>query len=81
MPPENDPIWVDLVTQKKRIEFDFLAVRILLIRHQLKIRHASRDRDKVIKICAKELYTYFKKKAHLPLAQSDIQKINNLRGV
>ena len=79
IPPRYDQIWKDLVTQKQTVEFSFIAVKILLIRHQLKIKYAGEDINNIIEECADELYNYFIKKAHLPQTQDDLRKINKLR--
>lgn len=73
VPPENDPIWRDIVSGKRTFQFDFVAAKILMGHLAVKVRH--RNDPAVIQEGARELYQVFARNAQMPSVQRDLAKI------
>lgn len=71
LPNESSPIWTDIVSGKKEIVFEFLAVKIFLGTAKIQVKT---DPSKTAAV-AKELYALFEKNQSLPSAQKDILKL------
>lgn len=71
--PTVEPIWRDIVTGKVKVEFEFLAAKILqstLTRTYAKDRSAER-----LEKCARDLRDLFSQNADLPVVQRDLKKV------
>ena len=66
-----------LLTGNLTCEFNFLALKILLTRLQMKIR--KDPQPYTIAACVTELQEFLHKMRQLPAAQKDIEKILQLR--
>jgi hypothetical protein len=71
LPPTSDPRWRDVVTGKKKVPFDLLPLRMLMIG----IRYSTRTdpSDKNVDECVMEVYNFFE--ANSMSAQKDIGNI------
>jgi len=74
--PTVEPIWSDIITGKTRIEFEFLAARIL--QGNLSRTFAKNPSTERLEKCAKDLRELFVQNADLPSARKDLQKILGL---
>ncbi len=75
----SEKILRDIVTGEIEFKFDFLALKILLSRLLLNVKHdASPDS---VKKAVNELKEFFKKTQNIPLSQQDLQKILNKGGI
>jgi len=71
--PTVEPIWGDIITGKMKIEFEFLAARIL--QGNLSRTFAKDPSAERLKKCANDLRELFVQNADLPSARKDLQKI------
>ena len=72
LPAPTSPIWTEIISGKKQVQFDFLAVKIFLGSAQVRYK---KDAGAAAQI-SKELYELFEKNANLPSAQRDLQKLS-----
>ncbi|MBI4816383.1 MAG: hypothetical protein HY791_08995 [Deltaproteobacteria bacterium] len=73
VPPETDKRWKEIITAKVKPQFDFLAVKIFLVRATIEVnRDSSSSR---VEELAVELRELFAKNAQLTSVQKDIGKI------
>jgi hypothetical protein len=71
VPISSDLIWIELITGDKKIDFDFLAIKIFLGTAQ---RLYAIDPESLSK-SALNLYKLFEKNQMLPTVQKDLQKL------
>jgi len=71
--PTVEPIWSDIITGKKKIEFEFLAARIL--QGNLSRTFAKDPSAERLEKCANDLRELYTQNADLPSAHRDLQKI------
>jgi len=71
LPNVNSPIWTDIVSGKKEVGFEFLAVKIFLGTARIQVKN---DPGKAAAV-AKELYALFEKNQSLPSVQKDVLKL------
>lgn len=72
-----EQVWMDLVTDRKQCQLEFLAANVLLARLKLKTKQnpgSARD-------CAAELRDLFKSAIHIPKVGKDLHTIMNGRSV
>lgn len=72
-PPSSDPRWLDIVSGRNRVDFDFLAAKILLGRLQM-IAETDRKQE-TLRQYATQLGDLMHANAGLPSVQRDLQKI------
>jgi hypothetical protein len=75
VPSANDPIWSDIVSGKRKFQFDFVAAKILLGHLNVKVRH--RNEPSVVQEGARELHDVFARNVQMPSVQRDLAKILN----
>ena len=73
VPPITDKIWIQLLLNDKKFDFEFLAIKILLTRLKLTVK-LNPDPD-IINECAAELRQLFVKTESLPTVKKDILKM------
>ncbi len=71
IPGLNNPIWKDLVTGEKLIDFNFLAIKIFLGRARLLLGNDSSEAN--IQKLSNELREIFVKHANISVLQKDIE--------
>lgn len=71
LPNIAHPIWRDLITGKKDIAFEFLAVKVALGTARIKYKTDPSELPNL----AKEIMIFFEKNQHLPTAKKDIAKL------
>jgi len=71
IPASSHGIWADLLMGKKRIEFEFLPIKMTIGRLQV----FSRSEQFNLTQSAEELRTIFVKNQNLPKVQNDIKKL------
>jgi hypothetical protein len=71
--PAIEPIWRDIVTGKVKVDFEFLAAKIL---QSTMTRTYAKDptADKLEK-CARDLRDLFAQNADVPAVQRDLKKV------
>lgn len=72
LPAPTSPVWVEIVSGKKQVQFEFLAVKIFLGTAQLKYKQDPSAATQIVK----ELHNLFEKNISLPSVQKDLQKIS-----
>ncbi len=70
-PSLSDEIWKKVLIGETVVDFEFLAVKLLLSRLQLKLR---RDPSQLEQLKG-EFRNIFVQKAHLPATQKDLSKL------
>jgi hypothetical protein len=76
VPLSTDKVWKDILLNRVKYEFEFLALNILLGRLFLEL---ERDPSPAtLEKCASEVHNLLAKNAHLPSAKRDIQKISSV---
>jgi hypothetical protein len=71
LPGPKSPVWEEILSGKKQIQFEFLAVRIFLGAAQLKYKKDPSTLDSIVG----ELRNLFEINLNLPKVQADIQKL------
>ena len=71
-----EQVWLDLVTDSKSCQLEFLAANILLARLKLKVKQNPSSAGN----CAVELRDLFRTSSHLPRAKKDLATIANGKG-
>lgn len=71
--PAVEPIWRDIITGKTRIDFEFLAAKIL--QSTLKRTFAKDPTAEKLEKCAGDLRDLFFQNADLPTVQRDLKKV------
>lgn len=73
IPPNTHPIWRDIITGRAKIEFEFVAAKII---HGALTRSFAKDPSPSrLEKCASNLRVFFLENAEQPSAQKDLQKI------
>jgi len=72
IPPITSPIWEDILTEKKKINFEFFAISIFMGRVRMQL---SRDPNSVEALAA-ELRSFIEKNENHPAIKKDLEKIN-----
>jgi hypothetical protein len=73
VPPEDHPVWKELVTRKMTYDFRFLAARILMVRITSHIKQDPSPEN--IARSAQELRAMFAKNIQFPDVQRDLKDI------
>lgn len=73
LPEVRDPRWKDIVTGEKKIEPEFVATKILLMRLVLEVK--KNPVPAVIAKSSQELHDLLKANLQVPKVQNDIKKI------
>ena len=71
--PKVEPVWQDLISGKKNIEFEFLAAKILL--GTLTRNFRKNPQPEKLEQCALELRELFLQNTDLPSARNDLKKV------
>lgn len=71
LPTPDAPIWSEIISGKKNIAFDFLAVKIFLGSAAQRYKQNPQSATTL----AQELYALFEKNQKLPSAIKDIEKL------
>jgi hypothetical protein len=71
--PQVDPIWRDIVTGKVKVDFEFLAAKIL--QSTLTRTYAKDPTAEKLEKCARDLRDLFSQNADLPVVQKDLKKV------
>lgn len=71
--PAVEPVWRDIITGKTRIDFEFLAAKIL--QSTLKRAFAKDPTAEKLEQCARGLRDLFFQNADLPTVQKDLKKV------
>jgi hypothetical protein len=71
--PTVEPIWRDIVTGKVKVDFEFLAAKIL--QSTLTRTYAKDPTAEKLEKCARDLRDLFSQNADLPVVQRDLQKV------
>jgi hypothetical protein len=74
VPSISDRIWFDIVEGRKKIEFNFLAAKMLMGRMLLLSPEQQKSQGE-IKRFATLLHDLFEKNSHIPSVQDDLKKI------
>jgi hypothetical protein len=73
VPGKIDPKWKKLLTGEITPDLNFLAVKMLLGR--LNLKYKKDPSNATATACITELVTFFEKNAAMPAAQNDLKKI------
>jgi hypothetical protein len=73
VPPATDPHWAHLVQGKLQVQFEFLAVKVMLGRVLATVR--ADPSPATVTRNAADVREMFAKNAHLPSMQRDLEKI------
>jgi hypothetical protein len=71
--PHVEPIWSDIITGKVKLDFEFLAAKIL--QSTLTRSFAKDPTPEKLDKCAKDLRELYSQNSDLPSAQKDLKKI------
>ncbi|MFH0975383.1 MAG: hypothetical protein V1874_06335 [Spirochaetota bacterium] len=74
-----DELWKKLLLQKLDCKFEFLGLKFLVVRLQLKVKVDPSESN--LLSCIIELREFFKNSAMFPVAHSDFEKILNAGGI
>lgn len=72
----SDKVWTDIVLGKMDCDFEFLALKFLLVRLRIKVRY--NPTDYTIQSCVDELKNGFKMYEHIPVTHQDLEKIKRI---
>lgn len=72
LPASSNPIWSNIISGKKIVQFEFLAVKIFLGTAQMNYKKDPTSLGKL----AIELHTLLEKNINLPSVQKDLQKLS-----
>ena len=73
IPSSSNPKWAKLISGEIKPVFKFLAIKLLLGR--LNRRYNQDQSPATMNSCIAELIAFFKKNAHLPVANNDLTTI------
>ena len=73
VPSTSHPLWKDIVTGKKQVQFDFLASKMMVGR--ISILLSTDDSEAVIQKSVQDLHDIFSKNINLPKVQNDLKKL------
>lgn len=73
LPSASDPKWRDIVTGKKKVSFDFLALNILV--SSLNLETGKDSSPQAVQNAVDKLRDLFTKNMNLPKVQNDLKKI------
>ncbi len=79
VPDRSDKIWENIIMGKVTIDFEFLAINILLTRMKSAIK--LDPSPVMIKNSSNELHDMFEKNVNLPKVQNDLKKIIDSGGI
>lgn len=71
--PTVEPIWRDIVTGKVKVDFEFLAAKIL--QSTLTRTYAKEPTAEKLEKSARDLRDLFFQNSDLPVAQKDLEKV------
>ena len=70
----NNPLWRDLVLNRRQLNLNFLAAKILLSRIHILISKASPEHE--INMACEEIFNIYMKYSEIPSARKDIEMIS-----
>ena len=73
IPPPTHAVWSELLTGKRKVEFEFLAARMLIV--GLRMSLTSKKNPIALQEAAKKLQGVFALNATLPVVQRDIENL------
>ncbi len=73
----SDEIWIYVIRHPNDLTWNFLAMKIILTRLNLKIT-MYQNNDAILGQCCEELRDLFRKSINIPNAQKDLQQILSL---
>jgi hypothetical protein len=71
--PTVEPIWRDIVTGKVKVDFEFLAAKIL--QSTLTRTYGKDPTAEKLEKCARDLRDLFSQNSDLPVVQRDLKKV------
>lgn len=72
LPASSNPVWANIISGKKNVDFEFLAAKMFLGSAQLKFKKDPAS----LTASATELFSLIDKNKHLPSVQKDILKLS-----
>lgn len=73
VPPSSHPNWRQLVTGRKKFDFDFLAIKMAMGRVKLMVEQDPSEAT--IQKCINEVREIFEKNQNLSKVRNDLEKI------
>ena len=75
IPPSSSKIWKEIVNGQVQLQFEFLALKLLLTRFAATIKNGPSPAT--LERCAAGFHNLLERNVHLPAAKRDIVKILN----